>query len=150
MAIKKFGISENVMGRELKKLLRAVEQEDRNSLTLGETAAPLLDLYETADMIVVEADMPGVDPQEVDISILHGVLTIEGVKKEKVEDQCRVNYLCMERSFDTFKRILKINAPVNARNATATYSRGVLTVSFPKVADKRGEPIVIPVKRTDK
>ena len=150
MAIKKFGISENVMGRELKRLLRAVEQEDRNSLALGETAAPLLDLYETADMIVVEADMPGVDPQEVEVSMLHGVLTIEGVKKEKVEEQGRVNYLCMERSFDTFKRILKINSPVNARNATASYNRGVLTVSFPKVADKRGEPIVIPVKRTDK
>jgi len=150
MAIKKFGISENVMGRELKRLLRAVEQEDRNSLTLGETAVPLLDLYETADMIVVEADMPGVDPQEVEISILQGVLTIEGVKKDNVEEQGKVNYLCMERSFDSFRRILKISSPVNARNATASYSKGVLTVSFPKVADKRGEPIVIPVKRSDK
>ncbi len=150
MAIKKIGISENIMGRELKRLLRAVEQEERSSLNLGETAVPLLDLYETADMIVVEADMPGVDPQEVEISMLQGVLTIEGVKKEKVEEQGRVNYLCMERSFEVFKRILKINPPVNARNATASYSRGVLTVSFPKVTDKRGEPIVIPVKRIDK
>lgn len=147
MAVKRRGAGTSMVGEELKKILRILEQEERSSITLGETSGPLLDLYETADSIVVEADLPGIDPDEVEVCILHGLLTIEGVKREAVETCEKVNYLCMERSFEPFKRILKITVPINPKSGRASYARGVLTVSFPKVKEKRGETIKIKVER---
>jgi len=147
LAIKKGSVSVGLVGEELKKFLKAVEEEEQSSISLGETTGPLLDLYETADDIVVEVDLPGMDPAEVEVCFLHGLLTIEGVKKEKVEEDEKVNYLCMERSFETFRRVIKIAVPINPRGAGAVYSMGVLTVTFPKVKEKRGEAIKIPIAR---
>ncbi|MBI5696317.1 MAG: Hsp20/alpha crystallin family protein [Nitrospirae bacterium] len=147
MAIKKTGISASIMGDEFKRFLKAMEAEERGSLALGETGGPLLDLYETADDIIVEADLPGIDIGDVDVGILNGILTIEGVKRERVDETEKINYLCMERSFENFKRMVKINVPFNPKGAKACYQRGVLTVVFPKVAEKRGELIKIEVEK---
>ncbi|MGA2193182.1 MAG: Hsp20/alpha crystallin family protein [Nitrospirota bacterium] len=147
MAIKKGGISVNLMGEELKRFLKILEEEERSTINLGETTGPLLDLYETAENIVVEADIPGVDLNDLEVCILHGLLTIEGVKKEKIEAAEKINYLCMERSFESFKRVIKIMVPINPKQARAVYSRGVLTITFPKVKEKRGEAIKIKVEK---
>jgi HSP20 family protein len=147
VAVKKTGISVSLMGAELKKFLQAVEMEERETINLGETAGPLLDLYETCDSIVIEADLPGIDPDKVEVWILNGILTIEGPKRKRVEEPGRVNYLCVERSYDAFRRILKITVPINPKKGAATYDRGILTITFPKVEEKRGEPIKIAVEK---
>ena len=147
MAIKRSGYSVGVMGEEFKRFLKAIEVEERSAIALGETSGPLLDLYETADSIVVEADIPGMDPDDVDVTLLRGLLTIEGVKREKLEEQGKVNYLCMERSFEAFRRVVKLSVPINPKGAAAVYSRGVLTLTFPKVNEKRGEIIKIKVEK---
>jgi HSP20 family protein len=145
LAIKRSGISVSLMGQELKKFLRAVEEEERNAIALGESSGPLLDLYETADNIMVEVDLPGIDVEDVEVFFLNGMLTIEGIKKERVDSAGRINYLCMERTFDSFRRTLKIVVPINPKAASAKYERGVLTVIFPKVKEKRGQAIKIQV-----
>ncbi len=147
MAVKKRSTAVSLMGSELKKFLKAIEAEEKSSITLGETSGPLLDLYETAEAVVVEADIPGIDPEDVEISVLNGIMTIEGMKKENVEEAHKINYLCMERSFETFRRIIRISVPINPKKATAVYSSGVLTVTFPKLKDKRGEVVVVKVRR---
>lgn len=147
MAVKKTGISVSLVGNELRKFLQAIEQEERETINLGETAGPLLDLYETADSIIVEADLPGIDPEKIEVWILHGVLTIEGPKRRRVEEPGRVNYLCVERSYDAFRRVLKVTVPINPRKGVALYDRGVLTITFPKVEEKRGEPIRIQIEK---
>lgn len=147
MAVKRKGAQAGLAGEELKKILRMLEQEERGSLTLGETNGPLLDLYETSDSIVIEADLPGIDPADAQVYILNGILTIEGVKKEAVEPCEKVNYLCVERSFEPFRRVVKITVPINPKKGRASYARGVLMVSFPKVKEQRGETIKIKVER---
>ena len=147
MAVKKRSVAVSMMGAELKKFLRAIEAEEKSAITLGETSGPLLDLYETAEAVVVEADIPGIDPEDVEISVLNGILTIEGMKRDKVEEAARINYLCMERSFETFRRIIRISVPINPKKAVAVYQSGVLTVTFPKLKDKRGEVVVVKVSR---
>ena len=147
MAIKKGGITIGMMGKELKKFLKAIEQEERSSIMLGETAGPLLDLYETADSIIIEVDVPGTDPDNIGVSYLHGFLSIEGMKRERAEEPGRMNFLCMERSFEAFKRIVKITTPINPKGGKASYVRGVLTIVFPKVEDQRGETIIIKVEK---
>ena len=147
MAVKKTGISVSLMGSELKKFLQAIEREERETINLGETAGPLLDLYETTDSIIIEADLPGIDPEKIEVWILHGMLTIEGPKRRRLEEPGRVNYLCVERSYDAFRRVVKITVPINPKLGAATYDRGILTISFPKVEEKRGEPIRIPIEK---
>lgn len=147
MAIKRSAISASFMGEEFKRFLKAMEAEERGDMALGETGGPLLDLYETADDIVIEADLPGIELDDVGVSILNGVLTVEGMKRERLNEQEKVNYLCMERSFENFKRTVKITVPFNPKAAKACYQKGVLTVVFPKVKEKRGELIKIDVEK---
>jgi len=134
-------------GDELVRLIKEVEFRERSSLVLGDTSEPLLDLFETADNIVIEADLPGIDPSDVEISILSGTVTIEGIKRERVVENERINYLCMERSFESFRRIIKLAVPINPNQAKAVYDRGVLTLTIPKIKDKRGVVVKVKVDR---
>jgi HSP20 family protein len=147
VGIKRSGFSIGVMGEEFKRFLKAMEVEERSSISLGETSGPLLDLYETADSVVVEADVPGITTEDVEVSFLHGVLTVEGVRRERLDEDEKVNYLCMERSFESFRRVLKLTVPVSPKDAKAVYSRGVLTLTFPKIKEKRGEVVKIKVEK---
>ena len=143
MAVKRNDFSISLFGEELKQFMKALEDEDRGS----ETTGPLLDLYETPDAIIVEADLPGIDPDSLDVRIYQGTLTVEGMRRERQDPCGKVNYLCMERSFEPFRRVVKITVPVNAKKAGGVYSMGVLTLSFPKVKDKRGLAVKIKVDR---
>ena len=69
MAVKKDVFPANMVGEELKNLLRLIEEEERNA-NLGETSGPLLDLYETKESVVVEADLPGIDPAGIALCML--------------------------------------------------------------------------------
>lgn len=147
VAVKKQGMMSRLVGDELLRMLREMEVRERGSLTLGDTSEPLLDLYETADSIVIEADLPGIDPDDVEISILGGNVVVEGMKREKITENEKINYLCMERSFESFRRIIKLSSPINPKLARAVYSRGVLTVTIPKIKDKRGAVVKVRVDR---
>jgi len=144
LAIKKSGAGLRFLGDELRRFIGAVEADQVSSISLGETGYPPVDLYETEDELVIEADLPGVEVGDIEVSVECGMVTIEGVKRERLDEAEKVNYLCMERSFETFRRMLKITTPINPRKGSASYSQGVLRVVFPKVKDKRG--LVVKVK----
>ncbi len=96
---------------------------------------PLVDLYETDDRLVLEMDLPGIDPEDVLIKVYEDILIIEGIKREKHEER-GFRYLCMERSFESFRRIIKLPVPVNTFEGKASYDNGVITVKFPKIGDR--------------
>ncbi len=111
-----------------------------------EQGYPLLDLLETASEIVIEADLPGVAVEDISLQYLEGTLLIEARKRENPEKN-RVRYLCLERVFDRFRRIIRIPIPVNAGSSHACLHNGVLTISFSKVSEKRGRPIPIKIEQ---
>ena len=88
-----------------------------------------LDAYVTADEIVVVANVPGVKPEEVDITIEGDTLTIKG---ERPAPLGNVDYVLTERPFGKFQRTLSINIPVDANKAEAHYDNGLLTLTIPK------------------
>ncbi|HXX53856.1 MAG TPA: Hsp20/alpha crystallin family protein [Thermodesulfovibrionales bacterium] len=96
---------------------------------------PLLDLYETDDSLVLEVDLPGIDPEDVLIKVYDDLLIIEGIKRKTVEEK-GFRYLCMERRFEGFRRTVKIPIPVNSTAGKASYSDGVVIVIFPKIKDR--------------
>lgn len=88
-----------------------------------------LDVYTTDEEIVVSAAIPGVDPDKVEITIEGNNLTIKGEVAGPLEN---VDYILQERAYGTFSRNLRLNIPVNADKAEATFEKGVLTLTIPK------------------
>ncbi len=104
---------------------------------------PLIDLYETDESLVFEADLPGIDPENVSVKVYEDLLIIEGMRAE-ASCETKLKYLCMERDTKGFRRMLKIPVPVNIPAGEASYENGVMTVKFPKL---KGKIIKIKVER---
>ncbi|MFQ5589728.1 MAG: Hsp20/alpha crystallin family protein [Phycisphaerae bacterium] len=94
---------------------------------------PSLDLTETAQDVIVKAEMPGVDPKDIDVAISGNVLTISGEKRECAE---RTEGCChqSERRFGGFRRSVQLPTSVDWEKVTAEHSNGVLTVRLQKLA----------------
>src|SRR5689334_2932958 len=93
--------------------------------------APAVDIYETEHELVVKADLPDVDPKDLDIRVENNILTIRGERKfeKKVSEE---NYLRVERSYGSFARSFTLANTVNAEAIKADYQNGVLTLTVPK------------------
>lgn len=111
----------------------------------GEALA--VDMYETEDSVVITTSVPGVDPEDIDISITGNVLTIKGETKveHKVE---RENYIRQERRYGTFQRSVVLPETVLADQAEATYDKGVLSLSIPKAEEAKPKTIKVEAKKT--
>lgn len=102
-----------------------------------------LDAYVTPDEIVVLANMPGVKPEAVEITIEGDTLTIKG---ERPAPLSNVDYVMQERPTGKFQRTLNINIPVDADKAEARYENGLLTLTIPKAEAVRPKTIQIVTK----
>ena len=99
-----------------------------------------LDAYVTAEEIVVLADMPGVKPESVEITIEGDALTIKG---ERPAPLSNADYVMQERTTGKFQRTLNINIPVNADKAEANFEHGLLTLTIPKAEAVKPKTIQI-------
>lgn len=111
---------------------------------IEETEFPAIDVFETAAELIVEAELPGIDPTQIGVTAGEGLIVIEGIKAEETGPG-RVNFLCMERSFGPFRRAVLAGRAVDVTRATAAYREGVLQVRVPKIEERRGMRRVIPV-----
>src|SRR5260370_9852862 len=99
---------------------------DESSLTAW---APLVDIYETEHELVVKADLPEVDPKDLDIRVENNILTILGERKfEKNVNQ--ENYLRVERAYGSFARSFTLPDTVNSQSIESDYQNGVRTLSI--------------------
>ena len=105
--------------------------------------APKLDLSETKDAMVVKAEMPGVDPKEIEISLTGDVLTLKGEKEKETEEK-EERYHRVERTYGAFLRSVRLPMAVDGGKVTATFKNGVLIVTLPKTPAAKGT--MIPVK----
>lgn len=114
------------------------------ALWAGDTLA--LDVYETDDELVIKTSLPGVKPEEVDITVTGDVLTIRGETKseEKVEN---ANYLRQERRYGTFQRSVQLPGHLQSDKAKATFENGVLTLTIPKAEEARPKTIKVTAKK---
>ena len=104
-----------------------------------------LDVYEDGEDLKVEASVPGVKPEDLDVSIKDNVLTIKAEHKSEEEIK-EENYLHRERSFGLYKRAVRLPESLNLDKASADYSNGILTVTFPKFQEPQPDVIKLEVK----
>lgn len=109
--------------------------------------SPSLDISQSDTAVTVRAEVPGVDPKEIDITITGDRLTISGEKKETVEKKDQDVYQ-RESRFGSFSRTLQLPTSVDPQQVTADYANGVLTVTLKKTPAATAKKI--PVKTTTK
>lgn len=122
-----------------------VEDEEEKG-SAGETETPLLDIYEEPGAIVIEADLPGIDPKEVAVYLASHQVMIEGRRCRRGEGQEEGNYLRMERCIEDFRRIIPLPFAVNPQKAEALYRQGVLILRFPRIEERRNRTIRIEIR----
>ena len=106
--------------------------------------APAVDIQETEQELVVKADLPGIDPKDLDIRVENNLLTIRGERKfeKKVNED---SYLRVERSYGSFARSFTLANTVNSEAIQADYQNGVLTLTIPKREEAKPKQIKVNV-----
>ena len=110
----------------------------------GKKFVPALDLSETADGYLVEAALPGVKPEDVEITVENNVLTIKGEARQEVDEQKR-NFHRVERRFGSFQRTIGLPTTVKADAIKADLTNGVLRLEIPKAEEVKPRKISVNV-----
>ena len=95
--------------------------------------------------VEVSAEMPGCAPEDIDVQLKDGVLTIKGEKKVE-KDEKQKDYHVMERSYGMFERSFTLPAEVDASKVEAAFDKGVLKVTLPKLPQEQSKAQKIAVK----
>ncbi len=103
-------------------------------------ASLALDMYETKDEVVVKAALPGIKPEEVEVSITGNALTIKGESKEENEVKEK-DYIRKERRYGSFARSVTLPSGLKTDKAEATFEDGVLTLKVPKSEEVKPKTI---------
>ena len=103
---------------------------------------PAMDVYEQGDNLIVEAQLPGTKPDDIEVHVERGVLTISGRTAAEEERQER-NYLLREQRSGRFTRSLQLPPTYSADPSEATFEHGVLHLVFPKAEDAKPRRIEI-------
>ena len=133
------------VGRLYAALQEATEAE--NPLASGAWAPPV-DLAETQDAISIRIELPGVAADQITIGLCNTKLRIWGEKKRRPARRRIISYMCSERSYGKFNRVVPLRWTINVRAAEASLENGVLHIRLPKLDDRRGGEFVVPVKDT--
>jgi len=109
-----------------------------------EVRAPVVDLYEEKDDIVVKAELPGMEKNNIEVNLSDSTLTIKGEKK-KEEEVKEENYYRSERSYGRFLRSIELPKAVHADKVKASFKNGILEVRVPKTEEAKTKEIKVKV-----
>lgn len=117
---------------------------DRGEITRG-AWAPALDVSETQEKFVIMMELPGVSPEDVDISVEDSTLVVRG-ERRFYREQNEESFHRIERRFGEFARTLTLPSTADAQNIRASFDGGVLTIEVPKREEAKPKKITIKAK----
>jgi len=132
---------ERIQG-EMARVQRDMQQRLAGSGAPVDVEFPLVNMWRNDSDVIMTAEVPGVDPKDIDISVIEKTVTIKGVRKpeENVpQEACHRS----ERRYGTFSRTLELPFKVNADKVEAKFSKGVLYVTLPRVEEDKPKKISI-------
>jgi HSP20 family protein len=103
---------------------------------------PSVDVYDEGDHIKVKADLPGIDPKQIEVDLQDNVLSIKGRREEERRVE-QGGYYRVEREFGEFQRSVTLPTDVTTENVEASYDNGVLSVRIPKTEQKKPQRIEV-------
>lgn len=107
---------------------------------------PATDVYETRDRLVIVVEVPGLAPESLRVAFRDRSVVVSGERRPR-RPGGEASFLCLERPHGRFERSIKLDVPVDVAHARAILSAGLLTVSLPRLRERRGQETVIPVER---
>jgi HSP20 family protein len=123
----------------------AHERPDRRLYVSGE-CSPVLDVLETDRALEIVVDVPGMTADALRVLVKGGVVLIVGEKERAEPARTPTSYHMVERDFGRFARAVRLHTAVDAGRARAVLTLGELRVILPKIADRRGREIRVPVE----
>jgi HSP20 family protein len=135
------------LAQEVRRLFEdlARRRPERRAFVSGE-CSPTLDVLETESHLEIVVDLPGMTPDGLRVLIKNGVVLIVGEKERAEPSRTPMSYHLVERDFGRFARAVKIHTAVDAARTRATLTHGELRVVLPKLPERRGIEIHVPIE----
>ena len=107
--------------------------------------SPPVDIYETAENLILKAELPGLSKNDIDIQVRDNRLTLKGERRHEKEVK-EENYLRVERAYGAFQRVFSLPTDIQPDKIHATFKDGVLEVTIPKAEVAKPKQITVEVK----
>ncbi|NNE65670.1 MAG: Hsp20/alpha crystallin family protein [Pyrinomonadaceae bacterium] len=142
---------ENLELRRMKertaRLFAALEEAmDADPANSFDSFSPAVDICESAKAVHIYAELPGVEADKISLSVSAKEVTIEGDKLHSANTTKATSHYCCERTYGRFKRRVQLRWAVNINGTTASLTNGTLEIVLPKLEDRRGKPVRIPIE----
>lgn len=135
----------STLRKEVDRFLERMREGDALELLSSTDWIPNVDFAEKPEAYVVKAEIPGIDPKDIEVVYENGLLTLRGQKVKSETEEKGARFYRSERSYGAFARNLRIPTAVDDKLITATFKHGLLTIVLPKTAETRGQAIPIKI-----
>ena len=122
-----------------------MEFDDEDSTIATSSWTPAVDIAESDDHFLIEADVPGVDPKDIEVSMENGVLTLRGERESEVKEE-KEGYSRVERSHGSFYRRFSLPETADSEHITAKSDKGVLRITVGKKETAKPKKITVDVQ----
>lgn len=136
----------SLLQREINQLFERMVELDRTDRPSAGEWFPAVDVYECRGRLLVVAEVPGLSAESVRVVYKNRSLVITGERRERRTTPGPLAFLCMERPNGKFTRTIPLDIAVDIQQAQARVGAGLLTVTIPRLRDRRGKETVIPVE----
>jgi HSP20 family protein len=135
------------LSQEVRRLFEdlARRRPDRRHMVSGE-CLPLLDVFETDRTIEVVLDVPGIAIDSIRIMVKSGIVLIAGEKERPDRQDGPASFHLVERDFGRFARAVRLHAAIDASQLRARLKDGELRIIAPKIPDRRGRELIVPIE----
>jgi HSP20 family protein len=135
-----------LLRQEVSELFRRLSAFDRSEhLPAGEWC-PAVDIFESRDQLVIVIEVPGLPPESLRVAFRAGALVLSGERRAR-RSGGEVSFLCLERPHGRFERTIPLEVPLDVSLARARLGGGLLTVTVPRLRERRGRETVVTIER---
>jgi HSP20 family protein len=135
-----------LLQREVNQLFERLAGLDRAGRAPAGEWVPSVDVYECSGNLTIVVEVPGLVEEQLRVSIKDRSLVVHGERRERRPTGGVAAFLCMERPQGRFTRTIPMDMALDVQQAEARLTGGVLTVTIPRLKDRRGRERVIPVQ----
>jgi HSP20 family protein len=136
----------SVLHQEMSALFQRLAVIDRSEQLPGTEWSPPVDVFEARDRLVVIVEVPGLPPEAIRVSCRERTLVVTGERRAR-RAAAGACFVCLERPHGRFERKISLDVPVDVAQARATLGGGLLTVTLPRLRERRGRETVIAIER---
>jgi HSP20 family protein len=133
--------------REIEQIFSRLSALDRSEHLAAGEWSPAVDVFESRDQLTIVVEVPGLPLESLSVVCRNRQIVVSGERRPEAQADEVCGFLCMERPHGRFARSIPINQAVDMQQSTARLAKGLLTITIPRLKERRSREIVIPVSR---